>query len=284
MAKKLPVKITKPSNNDADLGRTIEIKCKGSDVISIDQLTFFQGKLKKLSEESYQRLKHSILSLGFSFPVSAWKYRNKVMILDAHQRVDTLIRMRQEGYVIPDIPVVWIEAKDQQEAARKVLAATSQYGEMQVDGLHNFMKEFKLEMPDLVGSFSFPEVDFESFELAFFRKPAPPVVIGENIAAVETAAPPRTILRPANGPSAPPAVVVSSETTNAEEHWKGMPEFVQEDKGPYRSVIIHFFDQKGVDDFAKLIGQKITDKTRMTWFPEMIIEKAADKRYGNHEA
>jgi len=278
MAKKQPVKVIKPSKDDSHLGQKVEIRCTGADTIKINALTDFQGKLKKLSEESYIRLKQSILSLGFSFPVVAWKYRNKVFILDAHQRVATLRRMQQEGYIIPDLPAVWVGANDPQEAARKLLAATSQYGEMRVDGLHDFMKEFKLDMPDLEGAFEFPEIDFESFRMTYFHKPAPPVVVGETVPAVHTA-PPAVIRRPSVSPSSPSVVEVSAEGTDAAKEWVGMPEFVQEDKEPHRSIIIHFFDQAGVDKFAELIKQKITDKTRMTWFPEMVIEKAADKRY-----
>lgn len=196
MAKKAnPVKITKGPESDEHLGRQIEIKCQGSDLIEIDELTEFQGKLKKLSEEAYQRLKHSILSLGFSFPVAVWKYRNKSMILDAHQRVTALKRMRSEGYIIPKLPVVWVEAENPQEAARKVLAATSQYGEVQVDGLHYFMEEFNLEMPDLENTFKFPEIDFDSFRMTYFREEAPPVIIGEAMQAKREE--PKTILRKA---------------------------------------------------------------------------------------
>lgn len=181
MAKKQPVKITKPDYSDDNLGKEIEIKCQGSDVIAIDELTAFQGNLKKLSESSYKRLKHSILTLGFSFPVSAWKYRNKVMILDAHQRVSALLRMREEGFVIPKLPVVWIEAKDQQEAARKVLAATSQYGEIQTDGLSRFMEEFKLEIPEIEESFRFPEINFDAFGENYLTQNEAPIVIGDGL-------------------------------------------------------------------------------------------------------
>lgn len=187
-----PVKNTILHESDEHLGRQIEIKCIGSDLIEIDELTDFQGKLKKLSEEAYQRLKQSILTLGFSFPIAAWKYRNKTMILDAHQRVATLKRMRQEGYVIPKIPIVEVEAKDQKEAARKVLAATSQYGEIQVDGLHSFMDEFKISMPDLEESFKFPEIDFDAFKFTYFDESENPVVVGENNQPLEK---PETVLR-----------------------------------------------------------------------------------------
>lgn len=278
MAKKSnPVKITKPSNSDDHLGHEIKIKCKTSDTASLDELVNFQGKLKKLSEESYLRLKSSILDLGFSFPVFVWKDRNKMMIIDAHQRVECLKRMRTEGYIIPQLPIVWIEAMDKKEAAKMVLAATSQYGEVQVDGLHSFMEEFKLEMPDLVNAFKFPEVDFESFQLTYFHKPAPPVVIGESIPAAVTAPP--HILRPAGNPSSPPQVAVSPTPSSPVEHWKGMPEFAQGDETSFRHVIVHFVDEAGVKEFFKAIGQKDTGKTKSVWFPPQERMDTESKRY-----
>ena len=61
--------------------------------------------------------------------------------------------------------------------------------------------------------------------------------------------------------------------------WQGMPEFDQEDKTAFRTIPVHFKDQEGVDEFARLIAQKITDKPRYVWFPEIEIETYADKRY-----
>lgn len=61
--------------------------------------------------------------------------------------------------------------------------------------------------------------------------------------------------------------------------WQGMPEFDQRDKTAFRTLPVHFKDQAAVDAFAKLVGQPITDKTRFLWFPEIEIERYADKRY-----
>lgn len=62
--------------------------------------------------------------------------------------------------------------------------------------------------------------------------------------------------------------------------WQGMPEFRHEDKTAFRSLYVHLKDQEAVDEFARLVGQKITDATKYIWFPEIEIESAADKRYG----
>lgn len=52
------------------------------------------------------------------------------------------------------------------------------------------------------------------------------------------------------------------------EMWKGMPDFNGIKEGnAFRSIIIHFETQEQVDNFAKLLGQTITEKTKYLWFP-----------------
>jgi hypothetical protein len=72
-------------------------------------------------------------------------------------------------------------------------------------------------------------------------------------------------------------VVNGSNNPNAE--WSGMPEFDQVDKTAFRSIVIHFKDQKAVDKFAAQIKLKVTPNTRQLWFPEIEIETYVDKRY-----
>lgn len=159
-------------DSDETLDKPIRIACQGAGTVELDELTEFQGNLKRLTDEAYQKLRLMILELGFSFPVQAWKHRNKIFILDAHQRVATLKRMRdEEGFQIPPLPVVWIEAANEKEAARKVLAATSQYGEVTPDGLHDFMGKFDIDITSMVGAFKFPEVNLEKFQLTYFPEP-----------------------------------------------------------------------------------------------------------------
>lgn len=63
------------------------------------------------------------------------------------------------------------------------------------------------------------------------------------------------------------------------EHWQDMPEFNQDDLEPYKTIHVHFNNQADVDQFAGLVGQKITAKTRYIWYP--LVEKAVnrDKSY-----
>lgn len=61
--------------------------------------------------------------------------------------------------------------------------------------------------------------------------------------------------------------------------WQGMPEFAHEDKTAFQSITLHFVDQAAVEQFADLVGQKISPKTRFLWYPAIEIEHYADKRY-----
>ena len=51
------------------------------------------------------------------------------------------------------------------------------------------------------------------------------------------------------------------------EEWKDMPEFVQEKKKPFAQMVIRFETQEALEEFAGLIGQKLTPKTKSIWHP-----------------
>lgn len=67
--------------------------------------------------------------------------------------------------------------------------------------------------------------------------------------------------------------------TRQREEWEGMPEFVQEDLAPWKSVIVHFENRADMDAFAALIGQRLTEKTQSVWYPEAEIGRYINKRY-----
>jgi hypothetical protein len=49
--------------------------------------------------------------------------------------------------------------------------------------------------------------------------------------------------------------------------WKNMPEFIQEKQEPYSKIIIRFETKENLEQFSKLINQKLTKKTKSIWFP-----------------
>lgn len=127
---------------------TIEIACKGYTAFPLEELHDLQGNLKDLTEENYVRLRNAMTKFGFSFPVFVWvdPTDNTKYIIDAHQRLRTLRKMKQEGWTIPDLPADIIEAKDRVEAKKKLLLLNSRYGKMTREGFDEFIDEVGFEV------------------------------------------------------------------------------------------------------------------------------------------
>lgn len=64
-----------------------------------------------------------------------------------------------------------------------------------------------------------------------------------------------------------------------EKEWQNMPEFVQENQSSYKSIIVHFENKKDMNEFAKLMNQKINFKTKFIWYPKMEKYSRFSKRY-----
>jgi hypothetical protein len=150
--------------------KTIRIACKGSMELELEELIPFQGNLKELSKENYNKLRKSILELGFSAPCFVWKHNRdgQWMILDSHQRVIVLTEMkRAEGYKIPKLPCVEIEADSEHEAKKKLLAITSNYGQITGEGLYEFASLNNIDLPT-IEDFRFPEINMDAWKAEFF--------------------------------------------------------------------------------------------------------------------
>ena len=63
------------------------------------------------------------------------------------------------------------------------------------------------------------------------------------------------------------------------KEWDGMPEYVNEDETGLQSIVVHFKTEEAVRDFAELVKQKITDKTKSLWFPQEEETDLASKGY-----
>jgi hypothetical protein len=64
-------------------------------------------------------------------------------------------------------------------------------------------------------------------------------------------------------------------------NWQGMPEFIQRDLSPKRTIKVHFNSEKHVERFAELIGQDIYDSQKFVWFPKARIGRTDGKRYAS---
>jgi ParB-like nuclease domain len=142
---------------------TIRITCKAAVTIDLADLQPLQSNLKQLSQRNFEKLKRSILRRGICFPFFAWQHEGKNWILDGTQRDRVLLKMQEQGYMIPRLPVALVEAKDRKDAAAKILLISSQYGKMSEQSLEEFLVENEIEMNDLLEEVELPSLDMRYF-------------------------------------------------------------------------------------------------------------------------
>ena len=63
------------------------------------------------------------------------------------------------------------------------------------------------------------------------------------------------------------------------DEWKDMPEFVQEKQEPYAKIIVRFANKEDLEEFSIMIQQKLTQKTKSIWHPELEKGIHSAKRY-----
>lgn len=132
----------------------IEIKCTGSDTIDIDQLTEFQGALKERDAGDVEKIIKSIKKHGFSFPFFVWAHAGENgayinHVFDGHGRLMALKKLRAQGEEIPELPCVYVSAKNEAEAKELLLKLNSQYGHMTAESVAEFLGELKIDFSEI---------------------------------------------------------------------------------------------------------------------------------------
>lgn len=68
-------------------------------------------------------------------------------------------------------------------------------------------------------------------------------------------------------------VEIESPKNAWERHWQDMPEFEQENDKAFKTINVHFRTEEDYKEFAEMIGQKLSDKTKTIWHPKLDITK-----------
>lgn len=71
---------------------------------------------------------------------------------------------------------------------------------------------------------------------------------------------------------------ISAEDLQRRE-WVNMPEFIQENQEPFKTVFVHFANREDMEEFSRIVDQNITLYTQSIWYPAAEIKKYSDKRY-----
>lgn len=105
------------------------------------------------------KLKAAILADGFSFPLIVWtppgagKAGNAPpYVIDGAGRMAALHTLEKDGYTIPNVPVVFVEAENREQAKKLVTLASSQFGVVNKDSFSNFVQDlggFNALLPEI---------------------------------------------------------------------------------------------------------------------------------------
>ncbi len=131
-----------------------EIKITGLDglkTMPFEKFVDFQGNLKKPIEKAQlEKLKNSIIKHGIFVPKFVWfDSEGQAMTVDGHQTLSALRGLHEDGYAMPDIPFVEIDAHGAKDAAEKLLQINSRYAMIDPGGAFEWMQELDFEPPDI---------------------------------------------------------------------------------------------------------------------------------------
>ena len=151
----------------------IVFKVRAHVEIPTSQLMPFQGDLKTLSGENFNKLRSEILDDGFNFSPHVWPADKGYFILDGHQRIHVLKQLEKQGYTfvstdgkpLSGVPCNTVEASDIEDAKRKVLQAVSQYGKLDDEGFLDFTDGLDLDFSNYdFPDFYIPDLEAPKFE------------------------------------------------------------------------------------------------------------------------
>ncbi|MDR2170575.1 MAG: ParB N-terminal domain-containing protein [Planctomycetaceae bacterium] len=141
----------------------VTITCQTDTVLALADIESFQRGLKKRNQKQVDHLVSSILLNGFSFPLFVWKNGGVNNCLDGHGRILALKELERRGYVIPDLPVVIVEADNEKEARKKLIEINSVNGTFSKQGLLDFIKDLDIDY----GELALPGIDLSDIESMF---------------------------------------------------------------------------------------------------------------------
>ena len=149
-----------------DENKHLKIRCGGEVYIELNDLHFFQNKLKTIDKTNFDKLKKSIIQDGLPLGFHVWFDEKKQQweIIDGHHRYLVLKDLESDNWFIPPIPCNKVIARNRKEAAKIVLISNSRYAKINQESLAEFMIDFELQVPDLE-LLDFADINLDDFKL-----------------------------------------------------------------------------------------------------------------------
>lgn len=233
---------------------------KAIELVAPGKLKPYEKNARVHSADQIEKLATSIREYGFANPILVDKDYG---VIAGHGRLEAAKKLR-----LDQVPIIILDYLSDKQKRALILAdnriaedARWDFGVLK-DELGD-LEDLELDLSDM----GFTDAELDSLLSEIDEPPAtakPQIPAGVTVSA-EQLEPPESV----DVPTAPSAAT----------EWRGMPEFKQEDKTPYRTIHVHFKSETEVRNFALLVKQSITEKTRYLWYPYIEIETLADKAY-----
>jgi len=118
----------------------IKVMCQTAESVKLNQLTPFQGDLKKRTSKDVTSLADSIEQEGLLMPFAVWRHDDVYSLLDGHGRLAALteLALKDNTVALQDFPVIFIDAETEEQAKKSLLQITSSYGKVTKEGAVKF--------------------------------------------------------------------------------------------------------------------------------------------------
>ena len=131
------------------MSKYVSVKCSAPDRLPLNALSQFNERLKTRTTSDVKALANDIAKNGFHCPFFVWKSGNENKILDGNGRYLALSYLQEQGYVLPCLPVVFVEADDERQARLKVLELNNINGQFSLEQFIEYTKVLNLDYSEV---------------------------------------------------------------------------------------------------------------------------------------
>jgi len=108
-------------------------------LLDVSNIHVAQGELKGLSKRAYKKLRAGLEDFGYCEPIVVWHGQDGIYwCADGTQRLTVLRAMRDDGWQIPKVPVVLLDATDKADMLKKLALLAGTYGKATQESVSDF--------------------------------------------------------------------------------------------------------------------------------------------------
>jgi hypothetical protein len=145
--------------------KTILIACDTKDAIDWHLIKPLQGNYKERTPEQIEKLCSLIIKRGIRFPSFITRLGEEVWAIDTHGRLLAYAELERREYIIPPVPVVYVQAKNKKEAKQLLLECDSRYGTASQEGFEELVEDLDIsafeteaDMNEFYGNLELPNI------------------------------------------------------------------------------------------------------------------------------